>query len=212
MFGIIYTKSSESEPIDPVIDPTLITKLIVDGAPNPKSSNLGLGMWTYANGDYLKYDNNSFYYDVTQDPSYENYDPEESESNPFDFSFSIVNMTFNDIIRDANVMSDDDEVFIDKIFINGVETNLTGTDNIYLLKITHEWEGPFQAYVMLYYSLTNITGTYNKANIKITYQLPQEGLGEFETDPNDTNYNYIFGKTYAELPATINVTAQTIEQ
>lgn len=195
MFGLIYIKPGSP----PIIDPTILK---VTGAIDP--INIGYGEYTHINGNYNKVHDNYFLYDETQEPSY---DPE-GESYQYEYSFELLSQTFKQFIANI-ILSDENYIVIEKIYIHGVESSLTGNDMLYYLQLYHQWEGPIPYYAILYYNLNNLISSYTKNDLKIVWhdvEDPQTSW-EYEINPEDSYYMETFGKTYAQLPNTITVTA-----
>lgn len=196
MFGCFY-KNSVIPPIDPIV-------LNINNASDPLEKNIGTGMYTHINGNFNKLNNNYYLYDETQEPSY---DPE-GETYQYEYSFKLLSKSFKQFIADI-ALSDENSIVIEKIYINGVESSLTGNDMLYYLQLSHEWEGPIPYYATLYYNLSNFVGSYVKNDLKIVWHDVEDlqTSWEYEIDPNDSYFMDIFGKTYAQLPSTITVTA-----
>ena len=112
-----------------------------------------------------------------------------------------------------------DGVSITDVYINGVRQNELSNNNatVWMLLAEHG-EGPGIPINCLYFKTGEAPyGTYNKNTIKITYTFfdgeASNTIDFVELITSDPMYNQefinIYGKSYNQLPNTINVTAQT---
>lgn len=128
-----------------------------------------------------------------------------------------------DMITLLNYYTNGDEgiggISITDVYINGVRQNELSNNNatVWMLLAEHS-EGPVTPIYCLYFKTGEAPyGTYNKNTIKITYTYfdgeASNTIDFVELITSDSVYDQelinIYGKSYNQLPNTINVTAQT---